>query len=140
MMLLLVTLGAAAPESITINGADSMAGINDRNEQHLGSTTRGSTRDWTQERSWWQDNFRSRPYATADRGFDYYEPGYRYGTEAANRYRGRNWNDVESDLRSGWDSYEGRGSSRSTWEDIKASVRDAWDRVTGDDNDRNRRL
>jgi hypothetical protein len=94
-------------------------------------------RDWTQERSWWQENYRTRPYTTADRGFDYYEPGYRYGTEAANRHRGRSWDDAENDLRSGWDTFEGRG--RSTWEEIKASVRDAWDRVTGDDNDRNRR-
>jgi hypothetical protein len=127
-----------APESFTMNGACSMAGINDRNQQQTGMNTGSGTRDWTQERSWWQENYRTRPYATADRGFDYYEPGYRYGTEAANRYRGRSWEDAENDLRSGWDSYEGR--ARSTWEEIKASVRDAWDRVTGDDNDRNRRL
>jgi hypothetical protein len=42
---------------------------------------------------------------------------------------GRSWNDVESDLRTGWDRYEGRGNS--TWENVKDAVRDAWHRVTG---------
>lgn len=118
-----------------------MAGINDRNpQQHTGtSSSSGSTRDWSSERGWWQENYRSRPYATADRGFEFYEPGYRYGTESATRFRGRSWDDAENDLRSGWDSYESRGSNRSTWEEIKASVRDAWDRMTGDDDSHHRR-
>jgi hypothetical protein len=89
----------------------------------------GLTRDWNTEESWWRDNWSSRRYASGDRGFDYYRPGYRYGFESANRYRGREWNDVESDLRTGWNSYEHRG--QSTWEDLKDAVRDAWDRVTG---------
>ena len=55
--------------------------------------------------------------------------GYRYGFEAANRYEGRSWNEVESDLSRSWDKYEHRGNS--TWEQIKDAVRDAWDRVTG---------
>ena len=38
-------------------------------------------------------------------------------------------NDVESDLRMNWTSYEHRGSS--PWEQVKDAVRDAWDRVTG---------
>jgi hypothetical protein len=42
---------------------------------------------------------------------------------------GRNWNEVEADLRTGWDKFEHRGTS--TWENVKAAVRDAWHRVTG---------
>mgnify|MGYP006182844913 CR=1 FL=1 len=37
--------------------------------------------------------------------------------------------EVESDLRTGWSSYEHRGMS--TWEQIKDAVRDGWDRVMG---------
>jgi hypothetical protein len=66
---------------------------------------------------------------SADRGYEYYQPGYRYGVESATRYRGRNWNDIEGDLRSGWDRFEHRG--QSTWENMKDAVRDAWNRVTG---------
>ena len=86
---------------------------------------------WADEDTYWQGAYASRPYAKADRGYDYYGPGYRYGYESATRHRGRQWNEVESELRSGWEGYEHRGTSQGTWEDIKDSVRDAWDRVTG---------
>jgi hypothetical protein len=95
------------------------------------SGTNSGFGDWNTERTWWRDNYQSRPYAKADRGFDTYEPGYRYGFESAQRYRGRNWNDVENDLRTGWDRYEYRGAHPSTWDHIKDSVKDAWDHVTG---------
>lgn len=112
-----------------------MADLNNRDTQRkagtTGTTTGGTTGigDWSTEEKWWRDNFSSRPYVRADRGFDYYRPGYRYGFEAANRFRGKQWNDVEADLRSGWDRYEQRG--QSTWENVKDAVRDAWNRVLG---------
>lgn len=93
----------------------------------LGTTGATITGDWTRDQDWWRDNFRNRPYVSADRGFDYYEPGYRYGYESATRFRGRKWNDIEPELRTGWDRFEGRG--KSTWENIKDAVRDAWDKV-----------
>jgi len=85
---------------------------------------------WEDEESYWRTNWRSRPYASSGSyNYDYYQPGYRYGFDAAGRHRDKNWSDVESDLRTGWNSYEHRGSS--TWENVKDAVRDAWDRVTG---------
>ena len=84
--------------------------------------------DWTTEETYWRDNWQTRPYATADRGFDYYQPAYRYGFESARNYRGRAWDEIETDLRTGWDRYEYRG--QSTWENVKDAVRDAWNRVT----------
>ena len=93
-----------------------------------GTSTSGTTGDWTNEDQYWRSNWNSRPYVSADRGYDFYRPGYQYGYESATRYRGRDWNDVESDLRSGWDRYEHRG--QGTWENIKDAVRDAWNRVT----------
>jgi hypothetical protein len=85
---------------------------------------------WSDEDSYWRTNYRNRPYGSAsERDYESYRPGYRYGYDAANRYEGRSWSDVESDLSSNWNSYEHRGSS--TWEQVKDAVRDAWDRVTG---------
>ena len=69
-------------------------------------------------------------YASSNpQDYGYYRPGYRYGYEAAGRYKGRRWEDVESDLSRSWNAYEHRGTS--TWEQMKEAVRDAWDRVTG---------
>ena len=85
---------------------------------------------WSDEDTYWQSNYRTRPYASeAGRDYEYYRPGYRYGYEAANRYQNRSWSDVETDLSRDWSSYEHRGTS--TWEQMKHAVRDAWDRVTG---------
>jgi hypothetical protein len=81
----------------------------------------------TVEDAYWRDNFRNRPYATADRGYDYYRPGYQYGWESYGRYRGRKYDDVESDLERGWDKF--RGESRLTWNEAKGATRDAWHRV-----------
>src|SRR4051812_39998018 len=91
----------------------------------------GATDDqlqWGPEESYWRNNWSTRPYVSADRGFEYYRPGYRYGFEAANRYRGRQWDEIEGDLRTNWDAYTHRG--HSTWEHVKEAVRDGWNRVT----------
>jgi hypothetical protein len=85
---------------------------------------------WNDEDTYWRENYRSRPYASSgDEDYDYYRPAYRYGYDAAGRYSGRNWSDVESDLSRDWQSYDARGTS--TWEQVKGAVRDAWDRLTG---------
>jgi hypothetical protein len=89
----------------------------------------GSMLDWNTEEDYWRNNYSSRPYVGTNRDFSQWSPGYRYGFESANRHQGRKWDEVESDLRSGWDRYEHRG--KTTWEQMKAAVRDGWDRVTG---------
>ena len=105
-------------------GTGSVGGVNAGMGTDIG--------DWASEDNYWRSNFASRPYAKADRGYEDYQPGYRYGFESANRFRGRQFNEVESDLRSGWERFEHRG--QSTWENVKDAVRDAWDRVTGNRN------
>jgi hypothetical protein len=85
--------------------------------------------DWGRDRSWWMANYSNRPYVSADRLFDDYEPAYQFGYESANKYRGRHWDNIEPHLRTDWDNYERRGTS--TWESAKDAVRDAWDKVTG---------
>ena len=87
-------------------------------------------RTWDQEDKWWEQNFSARPYATG-RKYDEFRPAYRYGFESGTHHMGRAWNEVESDLRTGWDKFESRPAGGSTWEDIKDAVRDAWHRVTG---------
>ena len=116
-----------------------MANTENRTEKNFNqSATSGGTftGDWSRDQSWWRDNFRNRPYASADRRFEDYEPAYRYGYESVSRYRDKDWNDVEPDLRRGWDNYEARGDS--TWDNMKDAVRDAWDNITGKDHSRHR--
>ncbi len=79
--------------------------------------------DDTYYRSHWQNNL-----AKAGGTYEDYAPAYRYGNTMAgsDTYRGRQWNDVESNLRTDWEAR----NPGSTWERVKAAVRHGWDRMT----------
>lgn len=80
----------------------------------------------------------SSTYGSAGGSYDEYRPAYSYGAESArsDKYRGRKWDEVETDLRSDWDTRHGAtGAAGSTWEKMKAAVRRGWDRMTLDDDD-----
>ena len=68
-------------------------------------------------------------YSATGASYDTYLPAYRYGYEMASdpRYKGRSFNEVESDLRSDY----GRRYPQSAWEKMKDAVSYGWDRVTG---------
>ncbi len=64
------------------------------------------------------------------------DPGHRYGSAMAAdpRYRDRNWEDVEPELRTGyaeWSRRGGRGheEGEDAWERLREDVRRAWDEV-----------
>jgi hypothetical protein len=68
-------------------------------------------------------------YASSGLPYETVGPAYDYGYRSANdpRYRGRNWSDVENDLRT---DYE-RNQPTSSWEKTKEAVRYGWEKVTG---------
>jgi len=68
-------------------------------------------------------------YANSGESFESFRPAYEYGYTSANdaRYRGRNWSDVEDDLRTDYT----RRNPGSTWDRVKDSVRYGWEKVTG---------
>ena len=92
-------------------------------------TTGKFSGNWNDDRTWWQENFSTRPYVSVDRRLEDYEPAYRFGFQSLSRYHGRKWNAVEPSLRADWQHFDGRGES--TWESVKDAVRDAWDSITG---------
>lgn len=89
--------------------------------------------DWETEDAYWQSAYPERPYARADRSYEYYRAAYRYGTERATQWRDLDWHAAESALREGWPATpEGDAGS---WEEMRDAVRDAWDRVRGRSTD-----
>jgi uncharacterized protein (TIGR02271 family) len=88
----------------------------------------GRQDDDTYFRNDWQTN-----YSSLGGSYDDYAPAYTYGSQmrSDSRYQGRQWDDVESDLRTDWES-RNRGSTGSTWEKMKAAVRRGWDKITPD--------
>lgn len=89
--------------------------------------------DWETEDAYWQSAYPERPYARADRSYEYYRSAYRYGTERATQWQGREWNDSEHSLREAWPPTA--DEAEPTWDEIKEAVRDAWDRVRGNCED-----
>jgi len=81
----------------------------------------------------YEDDFRSdfkqRYGSNASATYDMYAPAYQYGYRQASdeRYRGKSWDDAESDLRSDYS----RNNPKSTWEQMKDAVRYGWDKMTG---------
>ncbi len=74
-------------------------------------------------RGHWTSNF-----ANAGGRYEDYAPAYGYGSSMARSqmYRGRPWEDVETSLRSDWESR----NPGSAWENFKAAVRHGWERMT----------
>src|SRR5689334_18702259 len=85
--------------------------------------------DWETEDAYWQSAYPERPYAKADRGYEYYRSAYRYGAERAIEWRDREWSESERHLRDGW------VTDAPLWDDVRDAVRDAWDHVRGRSND-----
>ena len=83
----------------------------------------------TLEDSYWQQNYKTRPYYREGANYPDYHPAYRLGWEAASKpeYKGRKFSEVEAELEKGWDKAK-QGSSLA-WHDTKEATRDAWERV-----------
>ena len=101
-------------------------------EEHITDTLRrteveveqlSGTDDDEYYRSHWNSN-----YAGTGRSYDELAPAYAYGSQMrrSELYRGRPFEDVETDLRSDW----ARTHPSSAWENFKAAVKHGWDRFT----------
>jgi len=113
---------------------------------HLASQQRGNTRIYSRgdmgksgystgsdvdDDTYFREHFSS-TYGADSGSYDDYAPAYRYGSQMRgdSRYRSRQWDDVENELRSDWETR----NPGSTWEKMKSAVRRGWDRMTGDDD------
>lgn len=84
--------------------------------------------DWATEDAYWREHHAERPYAVADRGYEHYQPAYRYGFEAAFHHPGKSWDEIEADLRRGWETPSQH--LEGAWDEMKQAVHDAWAHVT----------
>jgi hypothetical protein len=85
--------------------------------------------DWDTEDAYWQSAYPERPYARADRTFEYYRAAYRFGAQCATLWRQREWKDAERALGDAWAATA--GTVNAAWDEMKDAVRDAWEHVRG---------
>jgi len=85
----------------------------------------GGTRKYADDdfRTHWNSN-----YAQSGETYEDYAPAYQYGTSigADERYRGKSWADIESNVQSDWESRY----PKSGWQKFKDAVRHGWEKVT----------
>jgi uncharacterized protein DUF2382 len=99
--------------------------------------------DYDQHRSGFQQHFGQRQQQAGGRTWEEAEPNYQYGYMAArnNQYQGRQFEDVEGDLRSDYQQRFGGQTSQSgqggtgggsdMWERLREEVREGWTRARG---------
>lgn len=87
----------------------------------------------TNDDTYYRNHFQSN-YGSANDSYEDYAPAYSYGSQMRgdNRYSCQQWETVETDLRTYWESRN--TGSGSTWEKVKAAVRHGWDRMTDSDS------
>jgi uncharacterized protein (TIGR02271 family) len=85
-------------------------------------------RDFEEYEPFFRNHYES-AYSTSGYTYDDYMPAYQYGYTLGNteRYRGRNWNEIETDARRDWEAR----NPDNAWENFKDAIRHGWERVTG---------
>jgi len=87
----------------------------------------GELIDPTTEDNWLREYFGSESGKAAGATHDTYRPAYRYGMQAAGAHTGKRFEDVETDLRSGWE--KSGGQAGMTWDQARGAARHAFDRT-----------
>ena len=113
-------------------GAASDQNFGLRSQMGAGTTTSGmsiasSSSTWSND----DDDFRThhRDNLSASGGtYEDYQPAYRYGGDLSGdeRYRGRNWSEIEPQARRDWESR----NPNDGWEQFKSAVRRGWERTS----------
>lgn len=83
--------------------------------------------DPSKEDAYWQSQFDKEHYVEPGTSYDDFRSAYRTGYEGYDRYRGRNYDEVENDLKSDWERT--RGNTTVAWEKAKHAVKAAWHRL-----------
>jgi len=96
--------------------------------ERMGADERTRTADQSDYSDDFRRDWESR-YGNSGESWDTYRPAYDYGYRTASdpMYKGRNWSDVEDDLKTDYM----RNNPNSSWDRMKGAVRYGWEKVTG---------
>jgi len=79
------------------------------------------------EDAYWKVNFSKQKYVKPRSQYTNYQPAYRLGYESRNRYPGKRYEEVETELQ--YDYENSKANAKLGWDKAKHAVRDAWHRV-----------
>jgi hypothetical protein len=133
------TASIPGSDDTSLGGTARMGSSMQRDTSGGGSASRGNVRVFSHDAGMsgtYDDDYRNdwnSNYASLGGSYDDYAPAYRFGNEMRRneKYRNRDWSDIEQSLRSDWET---RNPGVSTWDKFKAAVRRGWDKITPDVN------
>jgi hypothetical protein len=83
----------------------------------------------TDDETYWREHHAAQPYADENLSYEHYAPAYRTGSEAARRYGGRTFEEIEDDLALDYEKH--RAGSALPWDRARPATKAAWDKVSG---------
>ena len=88
----------------------------------------GGPVDWAAQDTYWQKTYPTRPYHTAAKTYETYQPAYRYGADIYAKNPGVTYDKLDqAQLRRDWN--DARGTSKLSWEEANPATRDAYMRL-----------
>jgi len=84
----------------------------------------------TEEEKYWRDQHPKQPYANKSLTFDEYVHAYRTGIEAARKYPGKRFEEIEDDVV--LDYQRARIGAALPWDHAKHAVHAAWAKLSHD--------
>jgi hypothetical protein len=127
------TMGTTPRTGITMRREEARIEHDGDVPMHGAGTT--GLRSWQEMSPQYRQRWQTR-YGTSGGRWEESEPYYRYGYEMAAdpRYQGRDWAQVEPDLKRDYGAWAQRGSYRyddNAWERFKDRVHESWDEARG---------
>lgn len=94
-----------------------------------------------QEEKYWLEKHPGQPYAKKDVPAERYAPAYRAGIEAAEKYPGKKFEEIEDEISQNYEKH--RVGAALPWDHARHAVHAAWAKLSGDvsprDSDRGMR-
>ena len=84
----------------------------------------------SEEEKHWREQHPNQPYAEKERPFEHYAPAYRVGAEAAQKYPGKKFEEIEDSVFRDYQRAE--IGSALPWDHARHAVRAAWARLSND--------
>jgi hypothetical protein len=83
----------------------------------------------TFDEKFWREHHQSQAEGEEKAKFDQYAPAYRTAHEAATKYSGKSFDQIEDDVALDYEKH--RAGSALPWDRARPSVRAAWTRISG---------
>ncbi len=85
--------------------------------------------DLTAEEKYWREHHQEQPHATEGTTFEHFAPAYRVGAEAAGKYPGKPFHEIEDDIALDYEKHQ--VGSALPWDHVRGASKAAWAKVSG---------